>query len=310
MYVSIEEALKILKNGDLVAIPTETVYGLAACYDNPSAIQKIFSIKGRPSNNPLILHLSCPKEASIFIKQEPPCFKALTDFFWPGPLTLIVPALTEKLDPMIRAGLSTIALRIPSHPETLSLLKKTGPLVAPSANLSTRPSSTRYQHIVHDFGNDFPVLVGQEPGKGVESTILAFNGERWEIAREGACCASSLCQVLGYLPVKTATKSEKPLCPGQCYRHYSPRKKLITSFESAPSQGDLILGYSDRNYTGALIYDLGSSSNPEEIAYRLYDGLRQIDQDERVLRGWIDMDLPQTDEFSTLLERMKKASQK
>src|SRR5262245_4612508 len=142
MHISLEEAASALKSGLVVAVPTETVYGLAASIDFPDAIEDIFRLKGRPSNNPLIVHVASAKEIAFYVTQQPPQFLKLASAFWPGPLTVVLPVDQVRIPSVARAGLPTAAFRVPNHPLTRELLEITGPLVMPSANLSGKPSAT------------------------------------------------------------------------------------------------------------------------------------------------------------------------
>lgn len=304
MRISLQEAANLLNNGEVVAIPTETVYGLAARYDLADSVEKIFTIKNRPRQNPLILHLDSVEGMLPFMLTEPPRFSGLAKTFWPGPLTLVVPIDPQKIPEIVRAGLPTQAFRIPSHPLARDLLRLTGPLVAPSANRSGSPSASLPEHVEHDFGSSFPVLDGGPCQKGVESTILIFDGEKWVLGRLGAIPAEAFSSVLGYVPI--LSKSEKAICPGQFFRHYAPKAKLHLekSFEGA----ECIIGFSDRTYPEKAVKILwGSSQDPEGVLFRLYDTLRKVDL-EGIQEVWVDIDFPGDGLWSTLIERLKKAA--
>ncbi|KAF3362181.1 Threonylcarbamoyl-AMP synthase [Chlamydiales bacterium STE3] len=305
MKVDVNQAISLLLRGDVVALPTETVYGLAASLKAPSAIQKIFDLKNRPANNPLIVHISSLQAITSYVDQTPPHFEELAQAFWPGPLTLILPTIPEKIPHQVSAGLPTTAFRFPSHPIAREVLENTGPLVIPSANLSGSPSSTYYSHVERDFGRDFPVLDGGACSKGLESTILIFHEERWVIARLGALAAEDFCSVLPYAPDYLKSRST-PLCPGQCYRHYSPKAKLILGGPFL--EASLIIGFEGREYpTSAEVWRWGSLEKPQEVAKSLYHLLRQLDLQERKV-AWIDNDFPQVGLWKTLHERLQKAA--
>jgi len=313
MRVTEHEAIRLLAEGHVVGIPTETVYGLAAAANNPHAVDAIFKLKGRPANNPLIIHLESPSQIQAFASDLPDGFDKLSNAFWPGPLTIVVPVKTETIPTAIRAGLSTAAFRIPSHPLTRSLLKHTGPLVMPSANLSGTPSATQPKHVENDFGSEFPILDGGECKNGVESTILLWRGERWVIVRLGALSQEDFLPVIGYSPFVEGTSraiNEAPLCPGQMYRHYAPRAKLnLVRTVSAGSSGTVI-GFSDRIYPdGCYLLSLGASNDPEQAAQKLYAVLRQLDSDA-VQEAWVDIDFPEKGLWMTLRERLFKAAKK
>lgn len=307
MRISIKKAVNLLTNGSVVAVPTETVYGLAAAVNQPDAIEKIFSLKGRPSNNPLIIHLADYSHILEFITSQPSGFEALAKTFWPGPLTLVLPIKTDKIPSQIRAGLPTAAFRVPQHPLTLELLSQTGPLVMPSANLSGKPSATCPEHVEEDFGSEFPVIDGGSCPLGLESTILYYLNGHWQIVRAGSLPAEIFTSVLGYQPL-IAEALEKPVCPGQLYRHYAPRAKLhlANTFDST-CQGPII-GFRDRKYPiGVRVLIAGSLTDPSEIAANLYQLLRQLDQ-EKIENVWVDMDFPKTGLWETIKERYKKAA--
>ncbi|MFN4174279.1 MAG: L-threonylcarbamoyladenylate synthase, partial [Parachlamydiaceae bacterium] len=211
MRISVQDAIDRLSN-DVVAIPTETVYGLAARIDAPQAIEKVFTLKKRPRENPLIVHLYSHKELYHYTDES--IEDELIDY-WPGPLTFILKC--KNLSETITAGLSTAAFRVPNHPLTLEIIKKTGPLVAPSANLSGYPSATHYKHVENDFGIDFPVVDGGMCESGLESTIIAKSQGKWRILRLGAISQEALEKKLGYKP-EIVKPSSKPECPGQLFK--------------------------------------------------------------------------------------------
>lgn len=297
------QAVELLRHGKVVAIPTETVYGLAGSLYSEEAIREIFSLKNRPANNPLIVHLSSIRDINDYVADYPPYFELLTNAFWPGPLTLILPA--ENIPAIATAGLTTAAFRIPSHKIAREILSLTGPLVIPSANLSGKPSSTSYTHVERDFGEDFPVVEGGICEKGVESTILIFKENQWQIARLGAVSAEDLQTILPYKP-HCVSNSHSPICPGQLYRHYAPKAKL--HLENQFAMATLILGFSDRKYpTTSEVWHLGPSNDPDNAAKELYRLLRELDLQEKEA-AWIDTDFPHTGLWVTIRERMEKAA--
>lgn len=306
MLISLEEAADKLLSGDVVAIPTETVYGLAASYQNTDAIKKIYQLKNRPPQNPLILHVATAVEIEPFIKAAlPPHFYLLARHFWPGPLTLVLEVILEKIPEIVRAGLTTQAFRVPDHPLTLDLLKKTGPLVAPSANLSGRPSAVTTEHVEFDFGKEFPVLDGGVCQRGVESTILIYKEEKWHLGRLGALPAGAFTSILGYTPEEIS--ADDPLiCPGQRYRHYAPHAKLNLVKEFKGVQA--IIGFSDRVYPkDSQVIRWGSSQDPREVLSHLYETLRYLDSCS-IKEVFVDVDFPDEGLWRTLKERLKKAS--
>lgn len=304
MRISFSEAKEKLLSGNVVAVPTETVYGLAACLHATPAIQQIFTLKGRPANNPLIIHLPDFSSINTYATSLPSSLEALSHAFWPGPLTLILSANLEKIPFPVRAGLPTVAFRVPSHPLALKLLKEVGPLVMPSANKSGSPSATHPDHIQTDFGIDFPILDGGACSHGVESTILFHENNHWKIVRQGALTKESLGSVLGYVPEISNGNSSKPLCPGQLYRHYAPKAKLYLD----STQCTTVVGFSDRTYPNAKrVFILGHSSDPEQVATHLYAVLRQLDL-EAIEEASVDMNFPQSGLWSTISERLHKAA--
>jgi L-threonylcarbamoyladenylate synthase len=219
--MTVEQAAELIRRGDVVAFPTETVYGLGADAWNPSALKKIFSLKGRPEDNPLIVHLSDLSQVADFASEIPAPAKKLMKKCWPGPLTLVFKKKPEVLD-AITSGLNTVALRIPDHPAALDLIRLTGPLAAPSANLSGRPSPTNPMHVRRDFGQDFPVLEGGKSAVGLESTVLDLTRQPFAVLRPGKYTREQLSQITGGRIEVDQTASEKPGSPGIKYTHYKP----------------------------------------------------------------------------------------
>ncbi len=309
MYISIEKAVEFLKAGEVVAVPTETVYGLAASIEHPEAIKRVYQLKGRPSSNPLIIHVSNATEINKYVTELPDGFSLLADAFWPGPLTLVLPANIDTVPEIVRAGLQTAAFRVPRHLLARQLLSLTGPLVMPSANLSGTPSATLVAHVEQDFGSNFPVLEGASCAIGLESTILVHTHGKWQIIRQGALAARDFEENLGYQPHVSGPESyTAPLCPGQLFRHYAPKAKLILRKEFSMAHGEIILGFSDKKYPeGNRVINLGISSNPSEIAEKLYKTLRSLD-DNHISSALVDIDLPKTGLYLTILERLYKAA--
>lgn len=227
MKVTHEKAADLIKQGETVAIPTETVYGLAADAFNVNAIKKIFEQKGRPADNPLIVHISDLNQLQNLAKDIPDDLQKLADQFWPGPLSLVLKKKTTVPD-IVTGGLDTVAVRMPDHPLTLSLIKKTGPLTAPSANKSGRPSPTNPKHIVEDFGDDLPILDGGSSKLGLESTVLDLSGESITILRPGFIDATMIEDLLG-IKVSTIDQTDKSSgikSPGTRFTHYKPKASV------------------------------------------------------------------------------------
>ena len=313
MIITLLQAAKLLNSGQVVAIPTETVYGLAASLDHPEAIARIFTLKGRKQNNPLIIHVSSVEEIIHLTKFLPKSFELLLNALWPGPLTLVMPIIEEKIPSIVRANLSTAGFRIPNHPLTRELLKLTGPLVMPSANLSGKPSATSPKHVSLDFGKDLPVLDGGICSIGLESTILYWTNEKWSLIRSGAYSQEDFLSVLGYLPqmeTEINKETKQPLCPGQLYRHYAPKAKLILN-KKIPNEGvEAIVGFTNRIYRkNCRLFYLGTSYQADEVAKNLYSILRSLD-DQGIVEAFVDMDFPDTGLWVTIRERLHKASSK
>lgn len=310
MRIHLDEAIQLLNDAHVVAVPTETVYGLAASLRHLSAIEQIYSLKGRPRANPMIVHVNHVDRIKSFSLELPPQFNELALAFWPGPMTLILPVNTSLIPSLVRSDLPTVGFRIPKHAVTLALLKETGPLVMPSANLSGKPSATSPEHVEEDFGLNFPVLDGGNCEKGLESTILCYQKDRWVILRLGSLEPAAFLSVLGYEPeVILKTDSSKPLCPGQLFRHYAPKAKLLFGDSIDISEVSFIIGFKERIYPKEKrIIHLGSLLNPNEVAENLYKVLRQLDQ-EKAQAAWVDMDFPSDGLWQTIRERLTRASE-
>lgn len=307
MRITVENAIERLQAGQVVALPTETVYGLAAALKCPQAIAEIFALKGRPANNPLIVHVSAAEEIPAYVTELPADFPKLAKAFWPGPMTLVLPVRLDTVPENARAGLATAAFRVPDHAQTRAVLKD-GPVLMPSANLSGRPSATSADHVEVDFGEHFPVLDGGKCGKGLESTILLWNQQEkvWTIGRLGSLPPEVFLKVLGYRP-EISKGGRQPVCPGQLYRHYAPKAHLTLVQSFSEEMKGVILGFEDRKYPhGCSLFSLGSSNDPEVAAQRLYALLRKLDQ-EGIAKAWVDINLPEDGLWLTLKERLIKA---
>lgn len=310
MLIDFEAAVDSLNRRQPVAIPTETVWGLAARWDDEEAIKKIFSLKGRPLTNPLIIHIASPETLLSSAQDLPPSALELIERFWPGGLTLVIPVREGAVLPIVRANLPTAAFRMPDHELTRALISQTAPLVAPSANRSGRPSATTPEHIENDFGPELPIL--QAPvfcRHGIESTILLWQG-KWYLGRPGAIDIEEVSSVIGYKPAPHHP-GKAPLCPGQLFRHYAPQATL-TLHDSGwePSfcdRFDGVLGYSDREYPRAkTIVSMGPSSNPAIIAANLYAALRDLDQ-RHLQYVFVDTRVENTSNWLGILDRLYKA---
>ncbi|MGB3151181.1 MAG: L-threonylcarbamoyladenylate synthase [Maribacter sp.] len=275
---------KLLKAGKLVAIPTETVYGLAANILDVSAIKSIFEMKGRPMFNPLIVHIHSFEQLSFLVEDVPKNALKLAEAFWPGSLTLILSKKPEVPD-VVTAGKSTVGIRMPNHPMTLELLRGLPfPIAAPSANPFTRISPTSAEHVASYFGNKIPAILDGGPCKiGLESTIVGFNGECPIVYRKGGTSVEAIEALVG--KVQLVTKDDKaPLAPGMLAKHYSPNTKLIISTtveESLKRHHSLKIGvisfYKDYE-NAAVVRTLSKQGDTGEAARNLFTALHELDQ--------------------------------
>ena len=249
----ISEAAEILKQGGLVAFPTETVYGLGGNGLDKEAAKKIYAAKGRPSDNPLILHVSSIEEVIPLVKALPEKAKKLMEAFWPGPLTLVLPK-SDIVPKESTGGLETVALRSPENALTLALIRACGfPIAGPSANLSGRPSPTEAAHVLEDLGGRIEgILEDGAVGIGVESTIVDLSEDSPTLLRPGAITIEDLEEVLGEkvaidptLLGKSMTEGFIPKAPGMKYRHYAPKAEMILFKKKEEEENDLKAGQED-----------------------------------------------------------------
>ncbi len=288
---SLEKAAQIIKSGGLVAFPTETVYGLGAAATSAAGVARIYKAKGRPADNPLIVHLSYSDQLKDVACDIPETAFKLARRFWPGPLSLVLPR-AEKIPALVSAGLPSVAVRMPAHKTALEFIRLSGvPIAAPSANRSGRPSPTTYRHVLDDLTGRIDAVIKSTPCPvGVESTVLDLTGEKPLILRPGGVSREELETELGFsvdVAAATARKGEPPLSPGMKYRHYSPQAKLILISGPAPARLPLIkvlaahyrslglkVGYLNTALEGSLRYGVA----PEQLAAGLYDSMRRMDR--------------------------------
>ena len=269
---AIAEAARLIGEGKPVAIPTETVYGLAADATRGDAVAAIYAAKGRPSFNPLIVHV--PDLAAAEATADlPDAARKLASAFWPGPLTLVAPLRPgAPIAALATAGLATVALRVPAHPAMRDLLRACGkPLAAPSANASGTISPTRAQHVLRSLGHAIPLIVDAGPtALGLESTIVAVEADRLRILRPGPITAAQLEDVSG-LPTMLADAGRIE-APGQLVQHYAPSKPVRLNATEA-RDGEWLIGF------GAVRGDVSLSPRGDaiEAAARLFDLLHQAD---------------------------------
>ncbi|MBQ7535131.1 MAG: threonylcarbamoyl-AMP synthase [Stomatobaculum sp.] len=238
------EAARILREGGLVAFPTETVYGLGGNALDAEASRKIYAAKGRPSDNPLIVHIACMEELAPLVEEISESAKRLADAYWPGPMTLILKK-SGMIPPETSGGLDTVAIRMPADPVAGALIRLAGvPVAAPSANTSGKPSPTTAEHVIEDMDGRVEVILDGGPVQvGVESTIVDLSGEHPVLLRPGAVTVPMLEKILG--PVELDPVLTKPLgpdvhpkAPGMKYRHYAPRAEMILVESEAASAGE------------------------------------------------------------------------
>jgi L-threonylcarbamoyladenylate synthase len=274
----LDRYIKLLKRGDIVAFPTETVYGLGADAWNPSAIQKVFDQKGRPADNPLIVHISSADMVSDFTAEIPDEAHTLMEQFWPGPLTLIFKKKPDVLD-IITGGLNTVALRWPKHPLSQELIAQVGPLVAPSANSSGKPSPTKPEHVTEDFGKHFPVIAAGETDIGLESTVLDVSRKPFQIYRPGAISIEQIQEIIDAKVLMATNDSDSsPKSPGTKYTHYAPMATVQWMNDHPQNKHTLyLLHRSNHNLQADNIihYD----GDYQRMAHELYDRFRQADHD-------------------------------
>ncbi|MCW9707343.1 L-threonylcarbamoyladenylate synthase [Fodinibius salsisoli] len=308
----LDRYIQLLKNGQIVAFPTETVYGLGADAWNPTAIQKVFDQKGRPSDNPLIVHVSSVAMVEDFAQHIPDDARTLMQAFWPGPLTLIFKKKTEVLD-LVTAGLDTVAVRWPSHPLSQDLIANVGPLVAPSANSSGRPSPTHPDHIREDFGDDFPIIDAGRTAIGLESTVLDVSQKPYQIYRPGAISAKDIEQRIDKEVLLKSDQSESTAAksPGTKYSHYAPDATVqwLNANEDPDQSKTLYLLHTNVEYQPSknIIHFKGDF---KKMGRELYDRFRQADHqgyDNIVVEPFSNSILKATPFTEALKNRISKA---
>jgi L-threonylcarbamoyladenylate synthase len=249
------KAVELLKKGEVVAFPTETVYGLGACLFHEEAIKKIFAIKKRPSDNPLIAHIGALEDVEQLAVDIPEAFYLLSNRFWPGPLTIVLKR-RSNVPRLASAGQPTIAIRMPAHPLALRLIRAVGaPLVAPSANLSGRPSPTLAADVREDLKDDaLLILDGGECSIGIESTVISLITSSPVILRPGSVSQQDLESALG-MPIRLVTEKDPIYSPGMKHRHYAPQAKVrvILRLEEIPSDSAHLI--SSEPFASALLFN-------------------------------------------------------
>jgi L-threonylcarbamoyladenylate synthase len=324
---AVREAARMLREGKLVAFPTETVYGLGADATDESTVQAIFQAKGRPMDNPLIVHVAEASIGNDWVPVIPETGRRLASAFWPGPLTLVMEH-GGQLAPAVTAGLTTVGLRIPSHPVARALLSEAGvPVAAPSANRSGRPSPTAADHVWNDLsGRIHGLLDGGLSGVGVESTVVDVTGKVPVLLRPGGITWEELREVVGTIEVDPGLSGEAiPRSPGVKYRHYAPRGKMwlvvgegdarIHQVQALADEGKrqgwkvgiLTTDEQREQYDADWVLSCGQRSNPASVARNLYQVLRRFDE---LGAEWIVAEgFEETGLYHSVMNRLYKAAE-
>ncbi len=329
---SLQEAASLLREGGLVAFPTETVYGLGADARNSSAVARIFEAKGRPSDNPLIVHIAKLEQLDELVLPYSDLAAALMAKFWPGPLTIVLPAKSDALSPLVTANLATVGVRMPDHNLALELIALADcPVAAPSANRSGRPSPTCAEHVLEDLsGRIDGVVDGGATGVGLESTVVELEGDHAiRILRPGGLTQAELRQAFPKVQIiyeESDQLEQAPRSPGMKYVHYAPQGELqlvqgetSNVIEYIRAQSRLakergvktgVLAFEERldQYEADMVQSCGSELRLEEAAHRLYAALRAFDA-SGIQRIWAECSL-QTEYGigEALMNRMLKAA--
>ena len=297
---TVPQAAEIIRAGGLVAIPTETVYGLGANAMDEEAVAKIFLAKGRPQDNPLIIHISCAEELTRYCHDIPEAAWRLAERFWPGPLTIVLP-VKPCVPRRTTAGLSTVAVRCPKTQVTRELIRAAGvPIAAPSANLSGKPSTTTAAHVLHDYGTDGridAIIDGGPCEVGVESTIVDLTGEKPRLLRPGGITPEELRDLLGELEIDRAVLAQISddtvvRAPGMKYKHYAPSAEVYIvsgSSEAAAAyvrrrftEGDAVLCFEEELplFAGCNPTAYGKYGDMKTLSAGLFAALRELDRPE------------------------------
>ena len=292
----LSEAARLIRSGEVVAFPTETVYGLGANALDGDAVTKIFKAKGRPQDNPLIVHVKDAEALDRYGREVSPKARLLAEKFWPGPLTIIVKA-RENISPVVTCGLDTVGLRCPVDPVAQSLIRESGqPIAAPSANLSGRPSPTTAQHVYQDLNTRIPLILDGGPcSVGVESTVLSVAEDQPILFRPGIVGREEIESVIGEIALSPAIRQQLPdsskvQSPGMKYRHYAPKCPLLVlngtisrfvSYVNKHARSDMgVLCFAGEEAffpTGKVIA-LGDGDNALSLSQNLFAALRAFDE--------------------------------
>ncbi|HTV79702.1 MAG TPA: L-threonylcarbamoyladenylate synthase [Steroidobacteraceae bacterium] len=313
--VEIDAAVQALRDGDLVAFPTETVYGLGANAGNPAAVRRIFEAKGRPAHHPVIVHLDSPKFLHRWVCEVPPVASRLAERFWPGPMTLVMPRASNVHD-VVTGGQDTVAIRVPSHPMAQQLLTAFGGgIAAPSANRFGRVSPTRAEHVREELGDAVRIVLdGGESHIGLESTIISCVGDKVRLLRPGAVTASQLREVAPDLIVGADTFSAR--VPGSLPSHYAPTTPLSivpsgeidAQADAASSGGKRIAVLAQRLPLKAHAYVtwVNAGRRPDQYAHDLYANLRALDT--AGCQQILVQDVPEGERWDAVRDRLQRAA--
>ena len=293
---ALQDAAKLIRDGELVAFPTETVYGLGGNALDAEAAQKIYAAKGRPGDNPLIVHISHIDMMDELVEEMTPVCRRLAFEFWPGPLTMILPK-SDRIPYATTGGLDTVAIRMPSHGVALDFIDEVNlPIAAPSANLSGKPSPTRGEHVLHDLNGRVPmILEGGPVDIGVESTIIDLSRPEPVILRPGKITFADIKPFVPRLKGNYSISNDditRPKAPGMKYRHYAPEGEVcyipdgdeaFAVIEAAPGKKALLLSQESQhrlqNITNPdFVFVLGHRNNTQEIAHNLFHAFRECDR--------------------------------
>jgi L-threonylcarbamoyladenylate synthase len=314
--VEIDTAVQALRDGELVAFPTETVYGLGANASNPAAVRRVFEVKGRPSNHPVIVHLDSARHLTRWAREVPDLAHKLADAFWPGPLTMVLPRALTVSD-IVTGGQDTVAIRVPSHPMARQLLAAFGGgVVAPSANRYGRVSPTRAEHVREELRDTVRVILdGGECQIGLESTIVSFEGPAVRLLRPGGITAAQLRAKLGDHLLLGASL-DSPRVPGSTRSHYAPVTPLtvvpageIDHFAATLSEGGrrvAVLAQRLPLKAHKYVTWINAGSKAEAYARDLYANLRTLDK--AGCRQILVQDVPRDERWEAIRDRLTRAA--
>lgn len=325
----LDRAVDLIKKGELVAFPTETVYGLGADATNSEAVKKVYQAKGRPSDNPLIVHISDKEELVNYVENLPEQAYSLMETFWPGPLTMIFKIKENSLPSVVTGGLDTAAFRMPDNKATLDLISKAGvPLVGPSANTSGKPSPTQSNHVFHDLKGKIAGIIDDGPTRvGLESTVLDLSADEPVILRPGNVTEKELEQVIGKLGNHRleVLGEEQPKAPGMKYKHYSPNVSVWLVDEGKLSWDTAIQWAKSQEYKVGLLaplevcsrykddvtdsFNLTSNNTVEEASQLLFSGLRYLDESPKEIDVILTSVYPENGVGLAYMNRLSKAAE-